>query len=72
MLIAGPHAGIRVEKKTFLVLVANILVEVLCKSKLPVKLLKEREIYDQWHSFHALSLRVWSHLIQGHSIVLEK
>jgi hypothetical protein len=42
MLITGPHTGVRVEKKAFLVLVGNVLVKILCKSKLPVELFKER------------------------------
>lgn len=38
MLVPRPDACIRVEKKSLLVLVFHIMVQILCKSKLSMKL----------------------------------
>lgn len=40
MLVAGPETGIRVEKKAFLVFIADVAVEILSNRELTVKLQK--------------------------------
>lgn len=40
MLVARPETGIRVEKKAFLVFIADVAVEILSERELTVKLQK--------------------------------